>query len=134
MSVEITSGMGMVTGSGVPPTAVKPVTQEEERKKAASVELPRTAVKEPSLLGKEKHLDEADKEKRVKEATERINEFLESISYDLQFNVDKDTHRTVVKVLERKSGDVIRQIPSDEMLEIAKALDTLKGLIIRKKA
>jgi flagellar protein FlaG len=55
------------------------------------------------------------------------------MTHDLSFSVDKDTNRTVVKVLERESGDVIRQIPADEVLKIAKVLDELKGLIIREK-
>jgi flagellar protein FlaG len=112
-------------GAVVPSVVVKPPQAEEEKKTAASVKPPEEKAKEPSL---------AEQEEKLKEAAQKINEFVESISHDLQFTVDKDTNRMVVKVVERKSGEVIRQIPSEETLEIAKALDTLKGLIIRKKA
>jgi len=103
---------------------VKPSQAEEERKATAKQEPPRTAPKE---------LAPAEQEKKLREATDKINRFVESITRDLQFSFDKEAHRMVVKVLERESGEVIRQIPSEEILSIAKALDTLQGLIIREK-
>lgn len=124
MSVQASSGAGAVTSVVVNPMPAKLATPEETRS-SASVELPAVAVKQSSL---------ADEEKALKEAAAKINDFVESMSTDLQFSFDKDADRMVVKVLSRKDGEVIRQIPSREALEIAKALDTLKGLIIRKKA
>jgi flagellar protein FlaG len=40
----------------------------------------------------------------------------------------------VVKVIDRETQDVIRQIPSQEMLDLAQALDKLQGLLIKQKA
>jgi len=40
----------------------------------------------------------------------------------------------VVKVVDLETKEVIRQIPSPEVLEIAKAVDQLQGLLIRQKA
>ena len=40
----------------------------------------------------------------------------------------------MVKVIDRETEDIIRQIPSQEMLDLAKALDKLQGLLIRQKA
>ncbi len=91
---------------------------------AVSTELPAQAVKGVS---------HADEEEKLKDAAEKANEFIKSMDNELQFSVDKDTEKVVVKVVDKQTGDVIRQIPSKEMLEIAKALDTLHGMIIRKK-
>ncbi|AJE02410.1 flagellar protein FlaG [Geobacter pickeringii] len=124
MSVQPSSGTGSVTSVVVNPTPAKLATPEEQRP-TAFVELPEVAVKQPTP---------AEEEKALKKAAEKINEFIESMATDLQFSFDKDADRMVVKVLSRKDGEVIRQIPSREALEIAKALDTLTGLIIRKKA
>lgn len=71
---------------------------------------------------------------QVTEAVHNINKSLESLKQDLQFTVDSDSNRTVVKVVDQKTKEVIRQIPSEEALEIAKALDTVKGVLIRQKA
>lgn len=71
---------------------------------------------------------------QVTEAVHNINKSLEVLKQDLQFTVDRDSNRTVVKVVDQKTKEIIRQIPSEEAMEIAKALDTVKGLLIRQKA
>ena len=124
MSVEVIGGNGG-TQVVVSPSTDGKVPQPEKKNGVAKVELPREAVKHPTP---------AEEESALKEAAEKINDFIESMTTDLQFSFDRDAERMVVKVLSRRDGEVIRQIPSKEALEIAKALDTLKGLIIRKKA
>lgn len=89
--------------------------------------------KEPSAKAV-KEISAAQEEERLKEAAEQLNEFIKNNAHDLKFFVDKDTGKIVVKVLEKQTGKLIRQIPSEEMLQIAKALDTVQGLIIRKNA
>jgi flagellar protein FlaG len=51
----------------------------------------------------------------------------------LKIEIDGDTDRIVVKVLDDKSGEVIRQIPSQEMIEIAKRLDAMQGIFVTKR-
>ena len=71
----------------------------------------------------------------VKQATEQINAFIKKLNAsNVQFSVDKASGRVVVKVVDHETGDVIRQIPSEEALAIASSLDTPKGVIIRSKA
>lgn len=70
----------------------------------------------------------------VQVAAIKAEEFVQSINSALQFSVDDSTGSTVVKVIDQLSNEVIRQIPSEEMLEIAKALDRISGLLVRNKA
>jgi flagellar protein FlaG len=79
-------------------------------------------------VGPEPSLDQ------VKQAVQNINKSLQTLSQDLVFSVDTDSKRTIVKVVDQKTKEVIRQIPSTEALEIAKALDTVKGLLIKQQA
>ena len=67
-------------------------------------------------------------------AVKAANDFVSSVNSSLEFSVDKETDRFVVKVVDINTKEVIRQIPSEEMLNIAKALDTIKGLLIYQKA
>lgn len=125
MNVELTSVARTLPGGTTAVEAVNPRQEDQQSKDvAAKVELPRTALKK---------LSPAEQEERTKAAADKINEFIESFTRDIQFTIDKDSERVVLKVVDRKSGDVIRQIPSEEALEIAKALDELKGLIIKEK-
>jgi flagellar protein FlaG len=70
----------------------------------------------------------------VDDAVKQINDALKGLSQDLEFSVDTDSHRTIVKVVDQQTKQVIRQMPTPEALEIAKALDRLQGLLIRQKA
>lgn len=67
-------------------------------------------------------------------AIKTANRFLDALSQNLQFSIDKDTDKTVVKLVDVNTKEVIRQIPSKEMLDLAKALDKLQGLLIKEKA
>jgi flagellar protein FlaG len=73
-------------------------------------------------------------DERLKAAVEKIQEFIKSTASDIEFSIDDDSGRTVVKVVERESQEVIRQIPSQEMLDLAKALDKLQGLLLKQQA
>lgn len=70
----------------------------------------------------------------VAQAVKAANKALQQQNLGLEFTVDEDSERTIVRVVDQETSEVIRQIPSEEMLEIAKALDQQLGLLIRQKA
>jgi flagellar protein FlaG len=55
-------------------------------------------------------------------AIQRLSDYVQSAKRDLLFSVDKDTGRTVIQVLDSETKDVIRQIPPDEILALARRL------------
>lgn len=67
-------------------------------------------------------------------AVTKINKVLAEKSQSLEFSVDPDSDRTIVKVIDQKTKEVIRQIPSQETLDIARALDSAQGLLIKQRA
>ena len=71
---------------------------------------------------------------QVAQAVKRINKMMESLGQSLEFSVDSDSQRTVVKVVDQETREVIRQMPTEEALQIAKALDQVSGLLIKQKA
>ena len=58
----------------------------------------------------------------VEAAVAQMKDFAQVMSRQLQFDVDDDSGRTVVRVLDKDSGDVIRQIPSEEVLALARQM------------
>ena len=70
---------------------------------------------------------------QVEKAVEDVQRFVETMTNNLQFSIDDDSGRTVVKVVDRQTEEVLRQIPSEEMLDIARALGKLKGLLVEQK-
>ena len=71
---------------------------------------------------------------QLEEAVKSVNDFLQPINNSLQFNIDDETGKTIVKVVDATTNELIRQFPSEEMLSIAKAIDQMKGLLIQQKA
>jgi flagellar protein FlaG len=53
-------------------------------------------------------------------AVQQMNTYVQNIQRDLQFSVDEESGRNVVKVIDSKSKEVIRQIPSEEVLALAR--------------
>ena len=77
---------------------------------------------------------EAEGEEALSAAISSVEEYITPFNNRLEFNVDKDIGRVVVKVVDKETEDVILQIPSEEMLAIAKALDNIKGLFVKQQA
>ncbi len=63
-------------------------------------------------------------------AVREINETLRILATSLRFEVDQESHRTLVKVVDRDTGEVLRQIPSEATIQIARTLDKLVGHLI----
>lgn len=68
------------------------------------------------------------------QAVKNLNRAMQEQAQNLEFSIDEDTDKTIVKLIDKSSGEVLRQIPSQEALEIAKALDQVSGFLIRQKA
>ena len=60
-------------------------------------------------------VDSAD----ISETVTEINDIIRSVQRDLAFNIDEDSGRTVISVIDSESGELIRQIPSEDLLAIA---------------
>lgn len=76
----------------------------------------------------------AEQKDALHAAAQKANQAILGLGSDLRFSVDKDTGIEVVKFVDDKTKEVIRQIPAQEMLDIAKRLDELKGLLIKERA
>lgn len=78
--------------------------------------------------------DAATAQSQVGQALQSINKAMQKLSSNLEFTVDEDSNRTIVKVMDTQTQEIIRQMPSVEAIEISKALDKLQGLLVKQKA
>ena len=72
--------------------------------------------------------------KELKSAVDKVKQFVSSATNELQFTVDRDLGVTVVKVIDSSTNKTVTQIPSEDMIDLAKALDKLQGLLVKQKA
>jgi flagellar protein FlaG len=91
------------------------------------------AIQTPSTVEEPSAQKETDPDE-LQKSVEKIQKFVNLAACDMEFSIDEESGRTVVKVVDRETKDVIRQIPSQEALDLAQALDKLQGLLIRQKA
>lgn len=75
-----------------------------------------------------------DTPKDIEGAVIGANRFFEQISRELRFERSETEGKIVVQVRDQKTGDVIRQFPSEEMLQISKDLERISGLLFKDSA
>ena len=125
----------MVNDIGKIDSAATPVRSAE--KIADSVALKTTAVQKPQSIQApakaEMTLDVKQQEKLVKEAISKLNEQAKAGNQQLGFRMDPHINGPVITVHNTNTGELIRTIPSEEVLRVAKSIDSLKGVIFNEK-
>lgn len=69
----------------------------------------------------------------IRNAVSEVQKAYKPLAQDLEFSIDKETGKTVVKLLDSQTNTVLRQIPSEEILAIARSLDRMQGLLVNQK-
>ncbi len=77
---------------------------------------------------------EASAPSALEEAVRNLNASLAERSVGVRFELDADTDRMVVKVVDRASGELIRQMPTEEVLRLAKVLGQAAGVLVSENA
>ena len=107
-----------------PAAAVSPSAAVSRETPAVPAEHPKTDAAAAAMPSREQ-LDQAMGE--VKKA-------LAPVARNLQFSIDDETGRSIVKVVDASTNEVIRQFPSEELLAITRSIDKLSGLFVKQKA
>lgn len=70
---------------------------------------------------------ETRKEQRVASAVAKLNDYVQSYQRDLTFTVDEDLGRPIVRVIDSTTQEVIRQIPNDVTIRLARNLNVVEA-------
>jgi flagellar protein FlaG len=109
-------------------------TQQAERKDAARLaeDAGRTAQAEKSRQEERTAPLDAAARQAEKERTQKIMDNIsESMSTGLDFAVDEDLGRVVVRIVDPETQEVIKQIPSEDALALARAMGKMRGLFVK---
>ena len=63
-----------------------------------------------------------------------LNELVHELHRELQFSLDRESGEVVIKVIDRETDTVVRQLPSEEVLKLRKRLQEAAGAIFRDQA
>ena len=69
-----------------------------------------------------------------KRGLESLNKTMGLMRSDLVFTVDDETKLKPVKIVDRETKEVIRQIPSEEIVRFVKVFDELRGVLLSERA
>ncbi len=127
MSVPGTTGANKAAAEAPPPAPVK-IDKNYETNKISDSE--KTNNKNTDKKNNENSISD----KMLKNITEDLNDYMDDLQTDLGFVVNKDEdNQVIVEIKNRKTNEVIKQIPSKELLEIKKKMEELTGLLFDHK-
>lgn len=108
-----------VNGGKSPP----PVSTADTRKASA--------VESGVSLNKEvQEQENAQEDKQLEQAVAQLNDYVQNSERKLEFSMDVDSGKTVVKVFDANSDELIRQMPNEEALELAQRLSQEEPLML----
>jgi flagellar protein FlaG len=119
--------------SSVSGTAEVQASATRQPKPAIRAEEAALPAAEAGALAKAQH-SERPAPTEVEKALKTLNEFTSVVAQDVRFTMDEESGKTIVKVVDTATQEVLRQFPSAEALSIARAIDKMQGLLIREKA
>jgi len=70
----------------------------------------------------------------LKKTVDQLNAVMKQHSNSIEFSIDEESGKTVVKVMDTESNTVLKQYPSRELLAIAKQIDQFQGMFVKTQA
>lgn len=69
----------------------------------------------------------------LKKVAQQLQDFVSEMNKGLEFSVHEDSGRDVIKVIDKNSGDLVKQYPSEEVLDIVSKLAEATGSLVDYK-
>ena len=90
-----------------------------------------TERKEPNKL--EESQNSKPGSEQIEEAVSRLQNTFQDVEPRIELSVDKELNQVIVRVFDEESGDLIRQIPSEEILKLDRFFADQSGLFVEEK-
>ena len=72
--------------------------------------------------------------KQLEKVAQQLQDFVGDLNRSIEFSVDTDSGRDVIKVIDKNSGDILKQYPSEEVLTLVSKLSEMVGGLVDTKA
>ncbi len=92
------------------------------------------AEKIKNLRANEEANEEVLSAEETKQITSDLNEYMSDLQTNLRFSIyEKLDHQVVVEIKNRQTDELIKQIPSEEILELRVKMEELTGMLLDEK-
>ncbi|MUI53882.1 flagellar protein FlaG [Aliivibrio fischeri] len=133
VSSTIHSTLPSNNGTQIASSNVQPTSSVYVDNKASLMEGTELLTASEAIVAEAEQKLETKKKEALHKAVEELNEYVKSMDRGLSFRLDEESGRQVITVFEVSSGDIIRQIPDEKMLEVARDLAaSASGLIAER--
>jgi flagellar protein FlaG len=76
----------------------------------------------------------ARQEEKIEQIAQAMEDYVNSVQRNLKIQVHKDTGSLMVKIISAEDGKTIREIPPEELLDLAAKMDEMLGALFNGKA
>jgi flagellar protein FlaG len=107
------------------------VSNNEQR---VALDKQQEAIKANQEIQKESETNQPLTPKQLEKVAQQLQDFVGDLNRNIEFSVDKDSGRDVIKVIDKDSGDLLKQYPSEEVLTLVSKLSDMVGGFVDAKA
>lgn len=120
-------------GTKIACSNLQPTSSVNTINKIAASESSETLTPSQAIVVEAEQKLETKKKEELHKAVKELNEYVKSMDRGLSFHLDSESGRQVITVREVSSGEIIRQIPDEKMLDVARELAaSASGLIAER--
>jgi len=94
----------------------------------------KAATKTPAPIQALPESQNTDNKQQITNAVKDINHFFQMAQRSLEFTIDEASGHMVMQIKDTQTNEVIRQIPGEDALKLAKQLDDVKGVLFKANA
>jgi flagellar protein FlaG len=128
ISVKPSLQQAQLQTSQSPSVAQANTLKANESEKTTLVE---NLYEKQQLLKEESKNDSAE---ALQEKVAQLNDHMQNLSRQLHFQVDENSGDTFVQVIDSETDKVVRQIPSQDVIDVRNAIEKYKGILLKEKA
>ena len=89
----------------------------------------------PAAASEQKPVAEEPRPEQLQAAVSKLNDYVQNLRRTLSFSIEESTGRTVIKVYDAETDELIRQIPPEETIKLAEQIsEQTKSLLIQERA
>ncbi len=130
MSIQVTSRAAVAPQTATPSTVTNVAVSQASAEAHQPPKLERVQLPETKRVDLGFRTEEM--RKNLQEAVSRLNEQLQSKGRDLSFSLDERIDRSIITVKNLQTGEVVRQIPTEEVVRMAHSIEDMKGVLFNK--
>jgi flagellar protein FlaG len=130
MSIQVNSRAVAPPQTAAPPAAAHSAVAQASGDAPSAPKLERVHLPETKRVDLGFRAEEM--RKNLHEAVARLNEQMQSKGRDLSFSLDERIDRTIITVKNLQTGEVVRQIPTEEVVRMAHSIEDMKGVLFNK--